>query len=180
VAKTIGLIADTHATSLRGLWEYLDPVFHGVDLIIHAGDIVTSEVLEELATYGPVHAVLGNNDRWDLNVPEHLVLEVEGVRIGVTHGTGTYRGITERVYAAFHPSSHPVADGEIGSGHRTGVDVIVHGHSHVPRVQTYEGVLIVNPGSATQARDPRGESVALLHIDQGRIEVEHRFFLEQR
>ena len=157
----VGLISDTHG-HLRP--EVFDR-FAGVDHILHAGDVGPPTVLADLAGLAPVSAVWGNTDGWDVRAltTETLVVELSSVRFGVAHG-------------------HTVA----GFDHLPGLfdrpDVIVHGHSHVPRADAEGGILVVNPGSA----GPGGEgwpptiavaeispdhSVAIVHLEvaSGRI-----------
>jgi putative phosphoesterase len=98
----------------------------GAEHIIHAGDIGTPEILEELRALAPVTAVRGNNDR-GRRVPKTANLVVEGIAIHVLHD---------------------VADLRL----RPGVRVVVSGHSHKPMVQERDGVLYVNPGSAGPRR----------------------------
>lgn len=82
----IGLISDTHITEKRGkLSEKIAEEFKKVDLIVHAGDITHAKVLDELELMAPVTAVLGNNDRLDLNRTE--VIEVGNFRIAINHAT---------------------------------------------------------------------------------------------
>src|SRR5262245_65262697 len=103
-------------------------VFEGEDLIIHAGDIGSAEVLDKLRTIAPTIAVRGNNDRgaWASRIPEVQQTHIAGASIYVLHDL---KQIDEAVLGdAF--------------------DVIISGHSHKPRVETKDGALFVNPGSA--------------------------------
>lgn len=142
----IGLIADSHGRVDPRIHE----AFSDVDLIVHAGDICTPEVLIELETIAPVHAVLGNCDGAGVTgyrLDKLLNFEVEGVRIGVVH------------------DRHD-ADPLLGS-----VEVLVYGHSHMPddRYDT-SGTRWINPGSAQQARrSPHGRTVGVLDIEAGEI-----------
>ena len=84
----IGLISDTHLpSSIREPWPEVAAAFHGVDLILHAGDIVTSRILDWLEDIAPVLAAMGNND---FGLDDHRVkavhtLDVEGWRLGLIH-----------------------------------------------------------------------------------------------
>ena len=135
----IGLISDTHGL-LRP--EAVD-VLRGSDFIVHAGDI-GEDVLDELSTIAPVTAVRGNNDRapW----AERLG-ETEWLRFGE---------ITLHVL-------HDLSDLAIDAG-AAGVDVVVTGHSHRPKIERRGGVLYVNPGSAGPVRFTLPVSVALMQI----------------
>ena len=135
----IGLISDTHGL-LRP--EAL-AVLRGSDFIIHAGDIGEG-ILEPLMTIAPVTAVRGNNDRapWAAKI----------------HPTETLRFGEITLHAL-----HDLADLSIDPG-AAGVDVVVSGHSHQPKIERRSGVLYVNPGSAGPVRFRLPVSVALLQI----------------
>jgi len=141
----IGLIADTHG--------YLDPrvlpAFQGVDLILHAGDIGTDDVLTSLASIAPVTAVAGNNDGplAHLGLPLRVDLELEGVRIHLVHR---------------------LIDATPGAGTR----VVVYGHSHKAVVAERDGVLWVNPGAAGRVGFHREVTVAMLRVENGRCHAQ--------
>ena len=135
----IGLISDTHGL-LRP--EAMD-VLRGSDFIVHAGDIGEG-VLESLATIAPVTAVRGNNDRapWAARIAETEQLRFGEVTLHVLH---------DLAGLAIDPKS-------------AGVDVVVTGHSHRPKIERRSGVLYVNPGSAGPVRFNLPVSVALMQI----------------
>jgi putative phosphoesterase len=124
----VGLISDTHGLLRPEALAALEKS----QLIIHAGDIDTPEVLDALRTIAPTFAVRGNNDTqaWAANVPERQIVEVEGHRIYVVHQIG-------------HLFREAAPDG---------CSAIVFGHTHKPLVETRSGVLYVNPGSAGPRR----------------------------
>ena len=140
----IGVISDTHATSLAELPDKILASLAEVDMIIHAGDFTDIAVLDGLRQLGEVRAVHGNMDSDGLKqlLPEKELLVVSGKRIGVAHGWGSPRGIEARVGRLFRD-----------------VDIVVFGHSHYPRNEIIDGVLFFNPG---QARD----SFGILTIDE--------------
>ena len=142
----IGLISDTHGL-LRP--EALD-VLRGSDFIVHGGDIGEG-VLDALATMAPVTAVRGNNDRqpW-----AQAIAETETLRFG------------EITLHALHDLSHLAIDPRAA-----GVDVVVHGHSHKPKIERRSGVLFVNPGSAGPVRFKLPVSVALLQVVGRQVEA---------
>jgi putative phosphoesterase len=127
----IGVISDTHMRSCEEIPPAMVRALSNVDLIIHAGDIVTLEVLEELRRLGEVKAVRGNMDSAKLRalLPEKELIVVGGKKIGITHGWGSPQGIEERVRGMFD-----------------GVDVIIYGHSHKARNEQIGGILFFNPG----------------------------------
>jgi putative phosphoesterase len=135
----IGLISDTHGL-LRP--EALD-VLRGSDFIVHAGDIGEG-ILEPLSTLAPVTAVRGNNDRapWAERIGETEWLRFAEVTLHVLHDLGDL-------------SIDPKA---------AGVDVVITGHSHRPKIERRGGVLYVNPGSAGPVRFNLPVSVALMQI----------------
>jgi putative phosphoesterase len=149
----VGLIADTHGLLRPEAVAALEGCAH----IVHAGDIGsrTGEprgVLDELARIAPLTVVRGNNDRanWAAPIPYTADIEFDGVRIHVLH-------ILSEL--AIDPAA-------------AGVSVVVSGHSHQPRVETRDGVLFVNPGSAGPSRFKLPVSVARLWVDNGRAEAE--------
>ena len=97
----IGLISDTHIPDRRiKLPEKVLETFEGVDLIIHAGDITSQSVIDELETIAPVVAVEGNMDRvhGEIDLPPSEIIEAEGHKIGVIHGEVYPRGDTQQLY----------------------------------------------------------------------------------
>lgn len=154
MARTlIGLIADTHGLLRPEAIAALEGCAH----IIHAGDIGSRSgeprgVLDALASIAPLTVVRGNNDRaaWAEAIPYTVELEVGGVRIHALHIVGEL-------------AIDPVA---------AGVHVVVSGHSHQPRVETRDGVLFVNPGSAGPRRFSLPVSVARLWVADGQAEAE--------
>ena len=154
-ATTVGVVSDTHGT----LRPEVLRLFRGVDLILHAGDVGDPQILTDLATLGPLRAVEGNVDGWDVRreVEEDVELEVAGVRIAVAHG-------------------HRVADYGSLLDRFPDARVVVHGHSHMPKVDRREdGRLLLNPGSAGPKRFRKPVTAALLRIlPDGELEVEIR------
>lgn len=130
----------------------------GVDVILHAGDVVTGHVLDELARHAPVHAVLGNNDAALAGVlPETLELDLAGVRVGMIHDSGPAAGRAGRMRRRF-----PTAD------------VVVFGHSHIPLAEPgVGGQLLFNPGSPTERRRAPHHTYGLLDLHAGEL-VSHQ------
>lgn len=151
----IGVLSDTH---LKGPGDPLPPALleklKGVDMILHAGDIVHLSVIDFLQTIAPTHAVLGNMDLLDLDrlLPMKRVIEAGDFRIGLIHGWGAPEGLEERVEREF-----------------SDVHCIVYGHSHFPAVNHRKGILFFNPGSPTDRRWAPYCSMGILHVSD-RIE----------
>jgi putative phosphoesterase len=124
-------------------------------LILHAGDFVRENVLDELEALAPVEGVIGNMDEASLRVrlPERRVVDVEGVRVGLVHDAGPRAGREERLVSAF-----------------PGCTAIVYGHTHVPQLERHRGVWIVNPGSPTERRSAPAHSMATLRVSEGALE----------
>lgn len=146
----IGVLSDTHVpTIVRALPPALFEVFKGVDLILHAGDIVELSVLEELRAVAPVEAVAGNMDdtRAQLSLPSKKVLRLGGYAVGLIHGKFKIDIQREMIRKEFDA-----------------VDVIVYGHSHAPFWGKVGDVYFLNPGSPTDTRYAPYNSVALLEL----------------
>ena len=151
----IGLISDTHGVLRPRVFD----IFDGVDLILHAGDVGRMDIIVELETIAPVHAVLGNTDSAALRprVRDEVILELEGHRVTVVHGHELGSPNAARLRAAYPDA-----------------DVIVYGHTHRQRVDERDGCTIVNPGAAGAARFDLKPSVAILTLERGAApRVEH-------
>lgn len=125
------------------------------DLVLHAGDVVTAAVLEELRALGPpVEAVYGNMDEAALReaLPKERVVDVGGASIGMVHVAGPAAGREERLRARF-----------------PGCGAIVYGHTHVPQVERHGGVWILNPGSPTERRRSPSHTMLLLRVARSGI-----------
>jgi putative phosphoesterase len=150
------LMSDTHVSSSRPGRRLPDAVYDvlvdGVDAIVHAGDVTAPALLHELAAFAPVHAVLGNNDV-ELQLPERLEVDLDGVRVAVVHDSGPATGRRERLRRWFPDA-----------------DVVVFGHSHLPWDETDAGgQRHLNPGSPTERRRAPARTVGLLEVETGRV-----------
>ncbi len=156
------VLSDTHLRD-DGRRRLPDPVYvalRGADAILHCGDVVEAGLLQELAGYAPVHAVLGNNDvTLRGTLPERLLVELDGVRIGMVHDSGLTKGRAARVHRMFPDCA-----------------VVVFGHSHAPvDDEGIDGQRLFNPGSPTQRRMQPHPSFGVLDLDDGLI-TGHRIF----
>lgn len=152
------LLSDTHAPRhWKALPAGLVGPLRAADLILHAGDVCTPDVLDVLTEYAPVRVVLGNNDGppvagWGGGVPETLEFEAEGVRLAMIHDSGHRTGRDRRMRRRF-----PKAD------------LIVFGHSHIPLDEPDGAVALFNPGSPTDKRRQPHGTYGLLTLADGRI-----------
>ncbi|RUM95124.1 metallophosphoesterase [Pseudaminobacter arsenicus] len=139
----IGVISDTHGLLRDEAIKLLD----GVDHIIHAGDIGKPEIVRRLEAIAPVAAIRGNIDvnSWTLRYPETLRLELFGRSIFVIHDQ---KGLT------ICPSEE-------------GTDMVIFGHSHRPSIETTDGVIYLNPGSAGPRRFRLPVTLALVEVLDG-------------
>jgi len=141
----VGLVSDTHG--------WLDPRVlaafareGGIQRVVHAGDIGSGpDVLFELGTVAPVTAVLGN---CDFRIP------------GFDLGTRATLVVSRCLIGVAHDPVH--AEKAFGDE----ADVVVHGHTHRPRIEWQDGTLFVNPGSAAQRRNEASCSVGVIDIDE--------------
>ena len=154
----IGLISDTHIPDrARILPQKVIEAFSDVELILHAGDLTSPKVIDELEEIAPVMAVQGNMDRANgIDLPKAKTVEVEGVKIGLIHG---------EVY--------PRADSAqlLYLAKELDVDILVSGHSHQPKIEQSEGILLLNPGSPVVPR-LADRTVMLLEINNREVNVE--------
>ena len=137
----VGIIADTHGLLLPAAIKALE----SVDLIVHAGDVGNTEVLDDLKSIAPVYAVRGNMDMIEglRELPETEVVEVGDILLYVIHNIHRLDIV---------PS-------------KAGFDAVIFGHLHCPSLSEKEGVLFLNPGSAAQPRRNYPASLALLHVN---------------
>lgn len=145
--RTIGVISDTHGL-LRP--EVLQ-IFSGVDLIIHSGDIGNPDILEELKKIAKVEAIKGNVDKdiWSDELPDTHMFEFENKRFYLIHNLDQL-------------DLDPKA---------AGIDFVVSGHSHEPKLFEKENVVYLNPGSAGTRRFKLPVTVALIRLND-KIEYE--------
>jgi uncharacterized protein len=126
------------------------------DRIVHAGDFVSMAVYEALGELAPVDGVAGNMDEPDLRLvlPSKLVVEHEGVRIGIVHDAGPAAGRAARLAQAF-----------------PGCDAVVYGHTHVPEATRLGETWILNPGSPTERRSAPHHGMIGLEVENGTVDV---------
>jgi len=143
----IALVSDTHGLTDPSLAD----LFHGCERVLHAGDMVTTPVLDALARVAPVTAVRGNNDIAPAfeRLPESIVLPVGELRVLVIHDLGS------------HVKPRPRAGAALA---RERPHIVVHGHSHRPGAAVHAGRLFVNPGSAGPRRFTLPRTAAIMTV----------------
>jgi uncharacterized protein len=152
----IVVLSDTHAPRR---WKSCPPAvasqLRGADLILHAGDVCTAAVLDQLAQYAPVTAVVGNNDGPDVaawGAAETASLAAGGLRVAMIHDSGAAAGRLPRMRARF-----PEAE------------LVVFGHSHIPLDAADGALRIFNPGSPTDRRGQPQGTIGVLRIEAGQL-----------
>jgi putative phosphoesterase len=156
----IAIVSDTHMPrGARRLPSACVERIAAADLLLHAGDFATVEVLRELERIGPpLVGVHGNVDTAELRrlLPAERVVRAEEARIAMVHDAGASAGRLERMRRRF---------GE--------ADAVVFGHSHLPlHEQAGDGFQIFNPGSPTERRRAPVHTMGLARVEGGRIEFE--------
>jgi uncharacterized protein len=144
----IGLISDTHGLLRQEAVQALQ----GAELMIHAGDVGTPEILETLQQIAPVMAVRGNVDTspWTHKLPVTAVVETVGPTIYVLHDLNQL-------------DLNPAA---------AGFGIVISGHSHKPGKEERDGVLYLNPGSAGPRRFNLPVTIAWLYLEKSPWRVE--------
>ncbi|KPJ76676.1 MAG: hypothetical protein AMJ54_10810 [Deltaproteobacteria bacterium SG8_13] len=139
----IGVISDTHGILHPAVPDW----FQAVRRIVHAGDIGHPDILVALGRLAPVTAVRGNMDSgtWATALPVMEFVEFQSLRLCVLH---------DRDRLDFEPR-------------RAGIDAVVSGHTHRPHLSDEDGVLFINPGSASDPRHRHPPTVALLEVVDG-------------
>lgn len=146
----VGVISDTHLTEIDDrIVNLYDRYLSHCDLVIHAGDIVNDEVLSIIKK--PTYAVKGNMDVFS-TLPIKRTIEILNKKIGIIHGYGAPSGIEERILKEFND-----------------VHCIVYGHTHMPKSEIRDGVLLFNPGSPFDKRWAEKNSVGYLEITEESI-----------
>jgi uncharacterized protein len=147
----VGIVSDTHGLLRPEIFARL----HGVDHILHAGDLGPLDLLAELEAIAPVSIVWGNTDDVAVRarVPETARVTLGGAEVVVVHGH-QFGSPTPRLVAAAHSPA----------------DLVVFGHSHHPLVEWVGKTLVVNPGSAGPRRFSQPVTMAVASITDGRID----------
>jgi len=158
--KVVGVLSDTHADRVDGDLKdlFIKGAFKDLNTFIHAGDYTSVHVvnfLEKFIFYG----VQGNMDDYSIRekLPLKRIIEIEGAKIGITHGWGAPFGLDKKVYDFFADPT---------------LDCIVFGHSHNPTSHLIGKTLMFNPGSFKHSLVSPRRTVGKLIIDNGKIRGE--------
>jgi len=151
----VGLISDTHGVMRPEALAAL----RGVSHILHAGDIGSVEVLDQLRAIAPVTAVRGNNDTqpWATAIAEREVFQCEGHAIYMLH---------DLKELDLDPAT-------------SGVAAVITGHSHKPVIANKDGVVFVNPGSAGPRRFKLPVTVGLLEVERDAVRASIRYLFHE-
>lgn len=153
---TVYLISDTHVPERREEIprEFLSQLKEE-DIVLHAGDWTSGNTLKLLQQKAKVFGVWGNMDDGAVRkeLPEKTIVEIQGFKIGITHGFGAPEGMVEKVQSKFLEK----------------VDMILFGHTHVPHSEEKDGILFYNPGSLSFNNDRRELTYAILEIKDNEL-----------
>ena len=151
------VLSDTHLRrgGRRRLPDEVYAELDRADAVLHAGDIMVSDLVHELEGFAPTYAVLGNNDHGDLTsmLPVERIEELGGVRVGMIHDSGPTKGRPGRMRRRFPDCP-----------------LVVYGHSHIPfDGEGDDGQRLFNPGSPTERRAQPHHTYGLLDLEDGEI-----------
>lgn len=142
---TISILSDTHGL----LREEVKQQLKNSEIIIHAGDINTQAIVNEMKSFAPLYIVRGNNDKeWASELPSSLLITIEEVRIYVVHNK---KDIPKDL---------------------SDVDLIIYGHSHKYDDKEVNGVRMFNPGSCGKRRFDLEITMAKMIVDKGSLYIE--------
>ena len=161
----IAVISDTHMNKhFSKLKDILDKHFKNVDLIIHAGDYTSTDVISILEEHSKFIGVYGNNDKSKLRglLTDKKIITLENYKIGICHGDGPKKNTLDNVIDNFKDDK---------------LDIIIYGHSHKPSILTKGKTLYLNPGSCTSKRKEPWFSYIILELKKDSpIEASVKFF----
>jgi putative phosphoesterase len=152
----VAVLGDTHLPRRGndlppGAWRLIQ----SSDLVIHTGDVTDGTLLRRISERRPLHAVRGNNDIALGELPEHLVLDIDDVRVAVVHDSGPAKGRRDRLRTRW-PDAR----------------VVVFGHSHIPMCEDDGTLLLLNPGSPTDRRSMPTFTMAVMYLAAGGAHAE--------
>lgn len=160
----IAIISDTHAKKRNDkLFRLIDTLFIEADMIIHAGDYISSDVVSKLREHKNFVGVWGNNDKGSIRdlLKEKVILSIEGYKIGLYHGHGNSKNTLQTAYDKFIDDK---------------VDIIIFGHTHQPLILTKNKIIMINPGSPSYKRREPWYSYVVLELQDKKINASLQLF----
>ncbi len=156
--KNLLVLSDTHLRRADDIPPQLVHEAARADLVLHAGDFTCIEIVERLEELATMFAVWGNMDdhRVIARLPDACIVEVEGIKIGLTHGSGAPSEAIRNARSRFDQ-----------------VDLIVFGHTHHPFNDKWHGIRMFNPGSPTDRRFAPFRCFGWIEVDGNAFEVRH-------
>ncbi len=152
----VAVLGDTHLPRRgRDLPPAAWRLINSSDLVIHTGDVTDGALLRRISEKHPLHTVRGNNDLQLGHLPEQVLLDIDGVRVGVVHDSGPAHGRRGRLRKRW-PDAR----------------VAVFGHSHIPFCEDDGALLLLNPGSPTDRRGMPSFTMAVMTLDLGTAHAE--------
>ena len=150
--KRVAILSDTHGL----LRDEVKAELKQADVILHAGDINTQSIVDEIKSYATLYVVRGNNDKdWAKELPEHLFVDIEGVRFFIIHNKKEIKSNLIEIPKDL-----------------SGVDVIIYGHSHKYAVNEENGILMLNPGSCGKRRFGLEITMSRMIVNEGHYTLE--------
>ncbi|MEJ2051218.1 MAG: metallophosphoesterase family protein [Calditrichota bacterium] len=148
----VGIISDTHDK----LPDDVFTIFRGVEIILHAGDVGSMEIISRLNQIAPTKAVYGNTDIYTVAsvLPSKIKLEIGGLNFLLLHNIGSIKSFSWKILRGDYL---PIPD------------VVVFGHTHTPVFNKYSNILFINPGSAGLPRGEYPASVMKIQVTNGEI-----------
>ena len=148
------VISDTHLNSFDQLPKAIIIEAEKSDMIVHAGDFCSLDVLQGLRNIKNVIAVQGNMDEPDLKdmLPRTESFDLDGVQFGLIHGYGSPNSVVDNIKDIF-----------------SDVEVLIFGHSHIPYSEELAGKLLFNPGSSTDPRSAVIPSYGIITVENGEL-----------
>jgi putative phosphoesterase len=147
----LGVISDTHLVEITDKFKRIvESRLAGTDAILHAGDMVSPEVLDFFKDY-KFYGVQGNMDFKELRgiLPRTRVIHVGEWKLGLIHGWGSPEGLEKRIMSEIHD-----------------VDIIVYGHSHIPATHFVGEIFFFNPGTACGYSVTGSNTVGILELGE--------------
>ncbi len=158
------VISDTHIIgSSKLLPNIILELLTSCDMIIHAGDYISKMLVRDLQNYNFI-GVSGNMDDEfiSMTLPKKIIITIEDIKFGIAHGWGTPDDLSLRI------ANNYFSDEKI--------DVLIHGHSHIPKNSVENGIYVINPGSVCSNHTDKKHSYAILTVQHGQMNVEHFYF----